>query len=117
MESRKSTPRRYGRSPTPTTFFNAEQRAKFSAPAVGDLGSGRSNFRGPRFVDVDLSLLKRIRFTEHTNLELRADATNLTNTVSFGLPTATITSTVFGRIRDNTESSSRKVQLGAKFNF
>jgi len=78
---------------------------------------GRGYFTGPRFFDMDAALLKRIAITERMNLEFRADATNLTNTPSFGLPTATITSTTFGRIRDNVESSSRKVQLGAKFNF
>ncbi len=64
-----------------------------------------------------MSLLKRFRISERTNLELRADATNLSNTPSFGLPTATVTSTVFGRIRSSVESAARKVQLGAKFNF
>ena len=51
------------------------------------------------------------------NTELRADATDVTHTPSFGLPTATITSNIFGRIRDSVESGSRKIQLGAKFNF
>ena len=69
------------------------------------------------FRSIDLAFLKRIRFTEAKNLELRADATNITNTPSFGLPTATYTSSLFGRIGSSVESASRKFQLGAKFNF
>ncbi len=64
-----------------------------------------------------MSLLKRIRISEARNLELRADATNITNTPSFGLPTTTYTSSLFGRIGGSVESASRKFQLGAKFNF
>lgn len=64
-----------------------------------------------------MMLGKRFRFTENQNLELRVEATNVTNTPSFGIPTATITSSVFGRIRDGVVSSSRKVQFAIKYNF
>jgi hypothetical protein len=50
-------------------------------------------------------------------MELRADATNLTNSVSFAAPTTDITSTLFGRIRNSVSSSSRKIQIGAKLHF
>ncbi|MEP7363690.1 MAG: hypothetical protein ABI972_10575 [Acidobacteriota bacterium] len=43
--------------------------------------------------------------------------TNLTNTPEFGFPTTTLSSTLFGRIRDTINSSSRKFQLGAKIRF
>ena len=46
------------------------------------------------------------------SLEFRADATNVTNTVSFAAPTATVTSTTFGRIGFSTVSGLRKIQLG-----
>ena len=49
--------------------------------------------------------------------KFRADATNLTNTPSFGGPTTDITSSTFGRIRNTVSSSSRKIQLGAKIRF
>ena len=50
-------------------------------------------------------------------LEIRADATNLTNTPSFAAPTTDITSSIFGRIRNSLSSSSRKIQIGAKIHF
>jgi hypothetical protein len=99
-------------------FFDAAQRANFSAPGAGQFGNlGRNFFVGPHFYDLDASLLKRIRVTERWKLEFRADATNLTNSVSFGAPTTDITSSTFGRIRSTTTSSSRKIQVGAKIFF
>lgn len=50
-------------------------------------------------------------------LELRADFLNLTNTPSFGFPTAVATSGIFGRIRADVVSVSRQTMLGAKLNF
>jgi hypothetical protein len=43
--------------------------------------------------------------------------TNFFNHPIFGSPTATLTSTIFGRIRDTVISGSRKIQIGAKINF
>jgi hypothetical protein len=45
------------------------------------------------------------------------DATNLTNTPTFGFPTATVTSSTFGRIRNTVISGSRKAQIGVKYSF
>ncbi|MGC4053802.1 MAG: carboxypeptidase regulatory-like domain-containing protein [Paludibaculum sp.] len=99
-------------------FFSADQLAKFKPLAMGELGNtGRNFFRSPGGWGLDGSFLKRTPITERVNFEFRADMTNLTNTPQFGPPTATATSTIFGRIRDTVLSSSRKIQLGAKINF
>jgi hypothetical protein len=66
---------------------------------------------------MDASFLKRVQFSERYQFEVRADMTNLTNTPTFGFPTAVQNSTTFGRIRDTVISGSRKIQLGAKFIF
>jgi hypothetical protein len=67
---------------------------------------------------MDLAVLKRLGLgREGFELEIRGDFTNVTNTPSFGFPTATITSTIFGRVRDSVVSGSRKIQLGAKIYF
>jgi hypothetical protein len=99
-------------------YFDPSQRAQFSAPGAGQFGnSGRNFFVGPHYFDLDASLLKRIPINERFKIELRADATNLTNSVSFAAPTTDITSTLFGRIRNSVSSSSRKIQIGAKLHF
>ncbi len=99
-------------------YFNQAERAKFSTPGAGELGSvGRNFFRGDRVLNLDFSIAKKTALTERFNLELRADFTNLTNSASFGFPTATITSATFGRIRDTVVSNSRQTMLAAKINF
>jgi len=49
--------------------------------------------------------------------ELRADATNLTNSVMFSAPTADISSSIFGRINNSVSSASRKIQVALKVSF
>jgi hypothetical protein len=99
-------------------YFDPSERATFSAPAAGELGNtGRNFFRGDRFVTLDMSIAKRTMISERISLELRADFTNFTNSPSFGLPTTTLTSATFGRIRDTVASSSRQTMLGAKIIF
>ena len=99
-------------------YFDPAERAKFSAPGAGQLGNtGRNAFVGPHYFELNASLLKRIPINERWKLELRADATNLTNSVFFNAPTTDITSATFGRIRNSVASGSRKVQIAAKIYF
>ncbi|HJR08496.1 MAG TPA: TonB-dependent receptor [Pyrinomonadaceae bacterium] len=99
-------------------FFTQEQRALFSAPAPGEFGNtGRNYFTGPRLFNLDLMLGKKIYFTEVTNLELRAEMQNATNTPAFDFPTAIVTNSLFGRIRGSVVNTARRVQLAVKFNF
>ena len=99
-------------------YFNDADRARFSATGAGQLGNtGRNYFRGDSWLGLDMALLKRTKLTERFNLELRADSTNVANHASFDFPTATFTSSTFGRIRNTVLSSSRKIQLGMKLNF
>jgi hypothetical protein len=99
-------------------WFSEEAEGQFSQPDPGEVGNtGRNYFIGPRRFQTDMSLLKKFRFTERMSFDLRVDAKNLTNTASFGLPTATFNSTVFARIRTSVTSFSRRIQVSGKFNF
>ena len=99
--------------------------AAIDAPALdlqlhgaGQFGNtGRNMFVGPHYFELDASLLKRIPITERFKLELRADGTNISNSVSFNAPTVDITNSTFGRIRNSVASGSRKIQIGAKIHF
>jgi len=100
--------------------FNATTltAGQFSVPAPGTIGNtGRNFFIGPHFFELDMTLGKRFKFTERMNLEIRMEAQNLTNHPSFDIPVATITSSSFGNIATSLLSSSRRMQLAAKFNF
>lgn len=99
-------------------LFTAQQRALFSQPAPGEFSNtGRNYFIGSRDFRVDVSLSKRFKFNENMNFELRIDAKNVTNTVSYGLPTTTANSSTFGRIRTSIDSAPRRIQFSGKFNF
>jgi hypothetical protein len=71
---------------------------------------------GPRF-NMDLSLMKKIRFGERTSLQLRAEALNATNSVLLGDPVLDPTSLNFGTISDQQTNLPRDFQLGMKFVF
>lgn len=106
----------------PTTgvlyYFDANERGTFTNPTPGSLGNtGRNSFYTDQFFNIDLTVLKRTRITERQNIELRLEMRNMTNTPSFDVPTAVVTSNVFGRLRDAVASSSRKMQVAIKYNF
>ncbi len=101
-------------------FFDAATRALFSTPTPGQLGNtGRNFFIGPKFFQMDMSLSKKFRVTERFNFDLKVDAKNVTNSISFTNPINVSTNSAFGQIRDRVFSSTfaRKLQIGLKLNF
>lgn len=85
-------------------------------PVAGTLGNLAPNFwSGPGAMRLDVNLIKRIRVGERKNVELRADAINLTNTPQFGTPNGDINSLSFGRITSS--DGERLVVLGLRVNF
>ncbi len=99
-------------------YLTTEERARFSTPGAGAFSNvGRNAFRGPGSFNLNASIAKRIDTVKGHYLEIRADATNVTNTPAFGFPTATITSTLFGRIRNSVVSTARQVMVGVKYYF
>ncbi len=101
-----------------TYFFSAEQRAMFSQPNPGEFSdTGRNYFIAPPSFRFDTSLSKKFRFNESMNFELRIDARNVLNSVVYGFGTATVTSSLFGRIRTDINSAARRIQFSGKFNF
>jgi hypothetical protein len=63
-----------------------------------------------------MSLHKVFKFTERTNLDFSANATNLFNHPSFALPDKAIGAGHVGRI-SGTSVGSRQMELVAKFRF
>jgi hypothetical protein len=99
-------------------WFDAESRAKFSAPAAGSIGNtGRNFFIAPTYFQWDASLLKKIKFSERVSFDFRVDARNVLNRPAFDNPTAVINSAIFGRINDSVTNNARRIQLSGKLNF
>src|SRR5262249_14952349 len=95
-----------------------------------DFGNvGRNVLRGPRQINVDLSLIKRFPFGEAKSVEFRAEFFNLFNQVNFDTPSsdlnAAIVNPTTGQIIDpgdfghitSTSNNPRLIQFAVKFNF
>ncbi len=102
-------------------FFDQATREKFVPTPAGEIGNtGRNFFNLPPTFNMDMSVSKRFAITERVDFQIRADATNLTNTPLWEVTnlTAVRTSGSFGNFTGPSElTGSRKIQLGAKINF
>jgi hypothetical protein len=99
-------------------WFDSATRGLFSAPAPGTIGNtGRNFFLAPPYAQADVSLLKKFQLTERLSFDLRIDAKNVTNSVSFDNPTAVLNSSIFGRINNSVTNNARRIQLSGKLNF
>ncbi len=105
-------------------YLSPEERARFSTPGAGEFSNvGRNFFTGPGSVNINLALVKRARIVGPHMVEFKLEATNVTNTPTFGFPESgtqspgVITNTAFGRIYDNVISAARRVQFGVKYAF
>ncbi len=95
-------------------WFNT---AAFALPAAGADGTASRNILdGPGRTSFDLGLFKDIRFGGSLMLQLRAEVTNLFNTVNYSNPgTALNAPATFAKIR--TAGDMRQIQLGARLSF
>ena len=130
----------YGAGTTGPIYNQGAPTGRYIAPAglnclqgfVGQCGFNNLVLKGPSFFRSDLSIVKRIKFSENTNLELRGEMLNAFNNINFlvgsasndlntlgGFGTAT-----FGRfvaayqdISTTNDPGGRLVQLVVRFNF
>ena len=100
-------------------YFTPAQIATFAEPAAGNIGSsGRNTFRGPRFFNLDASLVKRFVLMERKTLTFRAEAYNLLNNVDFANPGVNLggNAAAFGKI-SAVVNNPRIVQMALRFDF
>ena len=72
--------------------------------------------RGPSFWNFDLSLVKRIRFTEQKNFELRGEFLNAFNKTNFTGTTCAGSGETCGQVT-GTNGNPRNIQIVMRFNF
>jgi hypothetical protein len=108
--------------PTADMWFNTAAFVRnASVTGVATDGNSPRNFlSGPGFQSVDLALSRDFRFGERFKLALRAEGTNIFNSVNLDLPNASApapgtTSTTFGVI--SSAGSMRKLQFGFRLTF
>jgi len=93
----------------------------FPTPAPGTQGNvGRNTFRGPRYFNVDLSLIKsfKLPWTNNSpgaNAQFRIEAFNAFNTTNLNPPESNLSSPLFGR--STSALAGRIVQFSGRFSF
>jgi hypothetical protein len=102
-------------NPSTKEWFNT---AAFASPAPFTFGtSGRNSLRANWFKNLDLSLFKDFPFNEKRSLQFRAEAFNVTNTPTWGIPVNDLNNpTKLGSI-NSTRSTERQLQLSLKLYF
>jgi hypothetical protein len=92
------------------------QASSFPQPAPGQEGTlGRSTFRNPGFINIDMSLIKNNRITEHVNAQFRFEVFNVLNRVNLQGVNGNLASSTFGR--STSTYDPRIIQLGARVTF
>lgn len=100
-------------------YFTPAEIANFSFAGAGQFGSaGRNAFRGPRFFNIDMSLVKRFKITERHRVNFRVESYNMLNNVNFSNPGAAYQSpaTSFGKI-SSTVNAARIYQMALRYDF
>jgi hypothetical protein len=118
----------YPKNKGKSEWFNT---AAFTAPStsVGSDGntyatfgnSGYDMLRGPGWWNMDMSLVKNVTWSDHYNVQLRAESFNTFNHPNLGSPASNISSSsAVGIISSNSSPpyyEARSVEFGAKFTF
>ena len=86
--------------------------------APGRFGtSPRGAFEGPRFDNLDLSLLREIPLSNAQRLRFELQIFNVFNTALYNLPVANFDSRAFSQIQQANAGPPRQVQIGIKYAF
>jgi hypothetical protein len=100
-------------NPTLDQWFNT---AAFVPNAPGAYGNaGRNSLVGPASTTFDSALMRHFPITERVKVTFRVEAFNLLNHASFGNPTASLSSSNFGRILG--AADPRILQFALKLDF
>jgi hypothetical protein len=102
-------------NPTRQQWFN---RSAFAAPPPFTFGNtGRNLLRSDGRINWDLSVFRAFPFfREGMRAEFRAEAFNAFNQTAYGVPTANLSNSNFGRVTGQA-NSPRQLQLGIKILF
>jgi len=111
-----------GRTAAAAEWFNTSAFVK-NGPGTG-IGIGgadgttpRNYLRSPGYRDIDIGIYRNFQLSEKTKLQIRGEATNAFNLVDLGAPTATLSSSIDGKITSAVANSNRQIQLGARLSF
>jgi hypothetical protein len=102
-------------NPSTREWFNT---AAFAPPAPFTFGdSGRNSLRADWFKNLDVSLFRDFPFSERTSLQFRAEAFNVTNTPTWGIPVNDLNNHAQLGTINSTRSTERQLQVSLKLYF
>lgn len=101
-------------NPSISEWFNTAAYKVAPAYTFGD--AGRDSLRGPRYVNLDLSVFRNFQLFEKANLQFRAEFFNSLNHPNFANPDATLEDASVGSI-SSIVGSPRNIQFALKFSF
>jgi hypothetical protein len=103
----------YGDRSSLTHYLNL---SAFAQPDLGTLGNMRPrNIEGPGAWGLDMALSRNFQVREKQNLEFRAEAFNVTNSLVRLNPNLTLSSNTFGQI--TSAGPARVMQFALKYAF
>jgi len=92
--------------------------AAYATPPSGQWGNaGRDSITGPYQFSLNASLSRTFRLTDRLNLDLRVDATNALNHVTFQSWNTTVGSTQFGLPNPNAANAMRSLLTTLRVRF
>jgi len=102
-------------------YFTADDtnklKSSFQNAQLGVVGNTPKNsFRGPKYWDITLAVLKNFRIAESSSVQFRGEFFNLFNHVNFADPDFALDSGTFGRITAQ-RNDPRIIQFGLKINY
>jgi hypothetical protein len=124
----QNTIKAYSFSATSATGYSGEApTGRYFAPARGadcisifteDCAPRNHYVRGPKWNNVDMSLVKQIRFTEQKNFELRAEFLNAFNETNFNYLGNSCTGSSNNICQvTGVQGASRRIQIVMRLNF
>ncbi|MBN2318604.1 MAG: TonB-dependent receptor [Acidobacteria bacterium] len=98
-------------------WFSRQQVWDFSSPSAGEKGnSGRNSFKGPKYLNLDLTFFKPFHVGDNNQLQVRAEIYNLFNRTHFGVPITDLSDEYFGKFT-STIGTPRMIQLALRYEF
>jgi carboxypeptidase family protein len=105
-------------TPVAAMPLNGDVSGPFQRPLLGQFGSGRNAFTGPRFFNSDFSLFKNFEITERVGAQFRFEAFNVFNHVNLNNPNNCIDCSGTGLITSLAPNAQmRQLNFGMKVTF
>jgi hypothetical protein len=98
-------------------YFNTAAFTQTPQYAFGNVSRYLPDVKNPTAYDLDAAAEKSTQIGEHMHLTFRAEMFNAPNQVIFSGPTASVTSSTFGKIILSQSNSARQVQFSLRLGF